>query len=186
MLVRVGKEVQALPRGVSREAARVPAIRQAVTVDADPTVAFAGFTEGIGAWWPREYTWSGPLLQRVAMEPRLGGFCYEVGTTGMRLDWGRLSVWQPPERLAFTWQVGPDRVPEPNPAHASEVQVAFRRAAGGRTRVTVIHDGWERHGEAGASYRRGFADAGGWARILGAYAAVMARREDAPWTGLTT
>lgn len=165
---------------------RVPAIRRAVTVEAAPEVAFAGFTEGIDAWWPREYTWSGPLLQRVGMEPRPGGFCYEVGTSGMRLDWGRLSVWQPPQRLAFSWQVGADRVPEPNPAHASQVQVSFRPAAGGRTRVTLVHDGWERHGEGGENYRHRFADSGAWDRMLEAYAAVIARREEAPWTGLTT
>lgn len=163
----------------------IPAIRQTVTVAAPPTVAFAAFSDGINAWWPRDYTWSGEMLQHVGIEPRPGGFCYEIGAGGMRLDWGRVSIWQPPDRLAFAWQVRRDRVPEPNPAHASEVQVSFRRD-GESTRVTVVHDGWGRHGEGGEAYRRDFAQAGVWARLLEAYAAVVARREEAPWEGLTT
>jgi uncharacterized protein YndB with AHSA1/START domain len=171
---------------VNAQATSPPAaIRQSVTVPAPFEVAFAAFTDGIHAWWPRELTWSGELLHRVAIEPRPGGFCYEIGAGGMRHDWGRVSTWQPPDRFAFAWLIRPDRLPEPNPAHASDVTVTFRRAGSG-TRVTVVHDGWERHGEGGADYRRQFAEGQAWPRMLEAYAAVVATRDEAPWTGLTT
>ncbi len=164
----------------------VEPITEQVVVDATPADAFAGFTDGLHAWWPPEYTWSGAQLERVAVEPRPGGFFHEIGPNGMRLDWGRLSVWQPPSRLAFSWLVGPDRAPEPNPSRASQVDVTFEPLGEDRTRVTVTHSGWERHGEAGAAYRDQFASAGAWPRMLERYAGMLARREEEPWTGLTT
>jgi uncharacterized protein YndB with AHSA1/START domain len=166
--------------------AAVASIRHEVTVDAPPGDAFAAFTDGIGTWWPAELTWSGRLLERVAIEPRSGGFCYEIGSGGMRLDWGRVAAWEPPSRLSFSWQVGPDRVPEVNPARASQVEVRFEAIGTDRTRVSVVHDGWERHGEAAAAYREQFDRAGTWPRILDAYAQVVQRRGDAPWMGLST
>lgn len=164
----------------------VAPIRHSVTVDVSPADAFAGFTDGMGSWWPREYTWSGDLLESFGIESRSGGLCYEIAANGMRFDWGRVSAWEPPRRLAFSWQVGPDRVPQPNPARASQVEVRFEPAAGGRTKVSVLHEGWERHGEAGAAYREQFDAAGTWPRILEQYAAAVSRRGEAPWTGLTT
>ena len=164
----------------------IGAIRHEVTVDAPPSDAFAAFTEGINAWWPRESTWSGGLLERIAIEPRVGGFCHEIGSGGMRLDWGRVSAWEPPHRLAFSWQIGPDRVPQVSPAQASQVEVRFAAADRDRTRVTVVHDGWERHGEGGAAYRQRFDQSRAWPQMLEAYAATVARRVEAPWSGLST
>ena len=164
----------------------VPPIRHEVTVDLSPADAFAAFSDGINAWWPREFTWSGQLLERIAIEPRVGGFCHEIGSGGMRLDWGRVSAWEPPHRLAFSWQIGPDRVPEINPSRASQVEVRFEPASGDRTLVTLVHTGWERHGPGGAAYREQFETAGAWPRMLQAYADVAVRREDAPWSGLST
>jgi uncharacterized protein YndB with AHSA1/START domain len=165
---------------------QVAPIRHEITVDAPRGDAFAAFTDGIATWWPRDYTWSGELLERVGIEPRSGGFCYEIGSGGMRLDWGRVAAWEPPHRLSFSWQVGPGRVPEVNPARASQVEVLFERAGQDRTRVTVVHDGWQRHGEAGAEYRNRFDQDGAWRRMLAAYAQVVERRRDAPWMGLST
>ena len=161
-------------------------IRHSVTVDASPADSFAGFTDGMGSWWPRAFTWSGELLESIGIEGRVGGFCYEIGAGGMRLDWGRVSAWEPSHRLAFSWQIGPDRVPQPNPARASQVELTFEPAAGDRTVVSVVHDGWQRHGDGGAAYREQFAAAGAWQTILEHYAAAVERRGEAPWTGLTT
>jgi uncharacterized protein YndB with AHSA1/START domain len=161
-------------------------IRASVTLEAPPADAFAGFSDGMSTWWPREFTWSGELLERIGMDGHVGGFCHEVGAGGMRLDWGRVSSWEPPRRLAFSWQIGPDRVPQPNPAKASQVEVSFEPLAGDRATVTVVHRGWERHGEGGRAYRDQFAAARVWETILEQYAAAVGRRVEAPWTGLTT
>jgi uncharacterized protein YndB with AHSA1/START domain len=164
----------------------VPPIEHSITVLAPVDDAFAAFTAGMDAWWPRRFTWSGDGLQRVGMEARPGGFCYEIGPHGMRLDWGRVSVWDPPRRLTFSWQIGPDRVPVPSPAQASEVEVDFAPAANGATRVRVRHGGWERHGDGGAQYRAQMADSGAWPLMLDAYADVVASRHEAPWSRLST
>jgi hypothetical protein len=60
-----------------------------VSVDAPPERAFEVFTEGLGSWWPREYTWSREVLEEIVIEPREGGLCYERGPHGFRCDWGR-------------------------------------------------------------------------------------------------
>lgn len=171
---------------MSRDRSGIAPIRHEVTVDVPPADAFAAFAEGMNAWWPRDLTWSGQLLERIAIEPRVGGHAHEVASGGMRLDWGRVAAWEPPHRLAFSWQVGPARVPEVSPARASQVEVRFDAAPHGRTRVRLVHDGWERHGEGAAAYRDAFDAAGAWPRLLEAYAAVVVPRADAPWSGLST
>jgi uncharacterized protein YndB with AHSA1/START domain len=171
---------------MSAERVAVAPIRHETTVDVSPADAFAAFTDGMNAWWPREDTWSGEALERIAIEPRHGGFAHEIGPGGMRLDWGRVAAWEPPHRLALSWQIRPDRVPEVSPANATQVELRFEATPGGGTRVRLVHDGWERHGEGGAAYRDAFDAAGSWQRILEAYAAAVVPREEAPWSGLST
>lgn len=119
--------------------------------------AFDLFTARFGDWWPREFSWSGAqALERIGIEPRLGGALYEIGPHGLRWDWGRVLEWRPPARLGFSWQIGPDRVPVPDVASASRVHVSFTGEAGGTT-VTVEHGDWDRHGPGAAEYRDAFA-----------------------------
>jgi uncharacterized protein YndB with AHSA1/START domain len=101
------------------------AVRRTVTVPMPPDRAFALFTAGFGTWWPSEYTWAGDVLDTIVIEPREGGRCFERGPHGFECDWGRVLTWNPPQRLAFSWQISPERVPEPNPAKTSEVEVRF-------------------------------------------------------------
>jgi uncharacterized protein YndB with AHSA1/START domain len=102
-------------------------IRQAVTVPVPVERAFAAFTD-LASWWPRVYTWAADTLEDIGIEPREGGHCYERGPYGFTCHWGRVLAWEPPARLVFTWQIAPDRVPEPNPAKASEGEVRFQEA----------------------------------------------------------
>jgi uncharacterized protein YndB with AHSA1/START domain len=137
-------------------------------VDAPPERAFDLFTGRLGDWWMPEYTWSGPgALADIGMEPRVGGLCYELGPHGFRLDWGRVLTWEAPHRVVFTWQISPARVPEPDPARGSEVEVTFA-AEGHGTRVELRHRRFERHGEDAAAYRGGMSV--GWEQLLGRYA----------------
>ncbi len=148
-------------------------LRASVTVAAPADSAFHAFTERLADWWVREFTWSGPTcLQAIGIEPRLGGMAYEVGPHGFRLDWGRVLVWQPPQRLVFSWQIAPDRVPVPDPAKASEVEVHFHPFSGG-TRVDLEHRGFHRHGPDSEGYRR--AMTAGWTELLSRYAAAASR-----------
>ena len=130
--------------------------------------AFETFT-ALNAWWPREYTWSGESLGFIGIEPRFGGNCYEIGPNNLRLEWGHLTAYEPYIRLQFTWNIGPDRVPVPNPQQASEVEVRFFPAGEYLTRLELAHRGLERHGEAAVASREGLASPQGWPYILQRY-----------------
>jgi uncharacterized protein YndB with AHSA1/START domain len=147
----------------------VAPIREAVTVTGSPERAFDLFTDGLGSWWPPEYTWSGSKLEQMQIVPRSGGRCFERGPHGFHCDWGRVRVCEPPVRLIFTWQINRDRTPEPDPDQASEVEVRFARVAEGRTRVELEHRGFERHRD-GSDYRDGMASRRGWPLLLKRFA----------------
>lgn len=151
----------------------VDPIRLSRAVPVDPAHAFDVFAGAMAQWWPPEYTWAGEALEWIGMEPRVGGPCFERGPHGFRCDFGRVLLWQPPHRLVFTWQIGADRVPVPDPARAGEVEVGFHAAEGGGTRVELEHRGFDRHGEAGAAYREAMASPQGWPLLLERYAALL-------------
>jgi uncharacterized protein YndB with AHSA1/START domain len=145
-------------------------VRAEVTVPVPVERAFAVFTDGFATWWPAEYTWSQDVLQTIGIEPVEGGPCFEIGPDGFRCDWGRVLAWEPRERLVFSWQIGPDRVPVPDAAKATEVEVRFTGAGQSGTRVELEHRGFERHGDAGSGYAAGMGSEHGWPYILGRYA----------------
>jgi uncharacterized protein YndB with AHSA1/START domain len=142
-----------------------------VTVGAPRERAFELFTEEMGTWWPREFSWSQDKLEAIGIEPHADGFAYERGPRGFTLHWGRVKAWDPPARFVFTWQIAADRTPQPDPEQSSEVEVRFHEENGG-TRVAVEHREWERHGDGAREYRDGFERAGAWPYALERFAAA--------------
>jgi uncharacterized protein YndB with AHSA1/START domain len=59
------------------------------------------------------------------------------GTAGVDgSEWiSRVLAWQPPHRLVVTWQINGEWQFDPDPAHASEIEVRF--TADGPTQTTV-------------------------------------------------
>lgn len=78
-------------------------------------------------------------------------------------------AWEPPHRLVFTWQISPERVPEPDPDRASEVEVSFEPESPSRTRVEFEHRRFGRHGDGAAEYRAALNSPQGWPYILDCY-----------------
>ncbi|MDG4790702.1 SRPBCC family protein [Micromonospora sp. WMMD1102] len=153
-------------------------VRSSLRVPGPADRAFAVFTEGLADWWVKEYTWSGPQkLAKLGIEPGSGGMLYEIGPHGFRADWGRVLEWQPPRRLVFNWQIGPDRAPVPDPAHSSVVEARFAPQADGTTLVEVEHRDFDRHGEAAEGYREALT--AGWYELLSRYATAVGHA-DAP------
>jgi uncharacterized protein YndB with AHSA1/START domain len=142
-------------------------VRHRIEVGSNRQEAFVAFAD-LQSWWPREYTWSGDVLEEIAIEPREGGRLYEVGPHGFTCDFGRVLAWEPGRRLAFTWQIGPSREPVPDPARASEVEVRFEDGA-----VEIEHRGFERHGDAGEGYAAALGSEQGWPYMLRGYAARL-------------
>jgi len=104
-------------------------IRQSVHVDCPLEEAFRLFTERFGDWWP-----DGEASERE-IEPWTDGKIIERTESGEERDWGTVTAWEPPKRLAFTWH------PESGADGASSVEVEFTVEADG-TRVTVTHSDW--------------------------------------------
>jgi uncharacterized protein YndB with AHSA1/START domain len=112
-----------------------------VSVAVPPAEAFRIFTEEIELWWRR-----GPRFRNapgetgiIAIEPRVGGRVFEsfsVAGSETIVQLGTVKVWEPPARLTFEW-----RNSNFAPDEHTEVEVRFE-AAGGGTRVTVVHRGW--------------------------------------------
>jgi uncharacterized protein YndB with AHSA1/START domain len=152
----------------------IASIRQSLLVPTDAATAFSVFTRRFETWWPREYTWSQAALETIGITPHVDGMCFEIGPHGFRCDWGRVLTWNAPHRLVFAWQIGPHREPVPDPARASTVSVSFDERTPGTTEVTLIHDGFDRHGADAPMYRDALASQEGWPFILGRFAAALA------------
>lgn len=135
-----------------------------VTVPVDPATAFTAFTEELDLWWVR-----GPInyfdaARAVGMtcEPGVGGRLLEVYDEATRegLELGRITVWEPGARLAWTSSV-------------DDVAIEVRFVATGTgTEVTVE-----------ATIPDGGADRGGtaWTRTVPRwFPAWCGRRDTAP------
>jgi uncharacterized protein YndB with AHSA1/START domain len=123
----------------------------ALKVPASPEVAFAVFTQEIGAWWQP----SG-LFQitsrgdgRLAFEPGTGGRLLAIFEDEESFEIGRVSVWEPGRRLVFSWRQ--QSFPE---GRETEVEVRFQ-AAGDETLVCLEHRAWDRIPR-GSAARHGF------------------------------
>ena len=120
--------------------------------------AFDVWTSKIDAWWPTNHTYSGEPDATVFLERRIGGRIFERTADGTEHEWGEVTVWQPPARLAYRWYLGR------GPADATEVEIRFVAQGAGATRVEIEHRGWERLGSAAEQWRD--RNQGGWASLL--------------------
>jgi uncharacterized protein YndB with AHSA1/START domain len=127
--------------------------------------AFAVWTSGIGTWWPGDHTVTGEPGLRVVLEGRPGGRIYERTASGAEHDWGEITVWEPPRRLAYSWFLRTDRT------DATDVTVRFSPLDAGRTRVEIEHAGWERLGARGAAWRE--RNLGGWTTLFPHFRAAV-------------
>lgn len=150
-------------------------VRTFIMVPLNVPDAFHLLAEDLEDWWPQEYTWSGDVLDYIGIDPHEGGLCYELGPYGFRLDFGRVISWHPPLHLGFTWQIGPTRVPQPDPAKSSRVDIRLFAEEGG-SRIELLHSGFVRHGEGWQNYRDAMAGEYGWPLILEHFATHAANR----------
>ena len=135
-------------------------VRASVTVAAPVERAWQVYTGGYGSWEPKgHFIGTGPA-ETVLIEPYQGGRWYERSADGSEPEWGRVLAWEPPHRLVLSWMVGGDWQHDPDPAHASEVEVRFVADGPERTRVELEHRRIERHGEGAASILGGVSDEG--------------------------
>jgi hypothetical protein len=130
------------------------AVERSVEVPTDADTAFRLFTDRIADWWP---------MASHSVHGDGGTVGFEEGRLverhGDRTEsWGEVRHWDPPQGFAVTWH--PGRHPE----EATEVAVSFLEEEPGRTRVRLVHTGWERRD---AAARESYAT--GWVAVLQRY-----------------
>ena len=143
----------------------------AVRVAASPERAFEAFTHEVAAWWRPNvlFQFERDRSGTLEFEPREGGRFVERYADGSEFEIGRITTWEPPSRLAFTWRQASFTADQ-----STEVHVRFE-PAGEETRVTVEHFGWDsvppehvaRHGFPDAFFLQRHAE--WWQALLDAY-----------------
>ncbi len=109
-------------------------------VECPPERAFELWTRRTSMWWPASHTVSGEPGLEVIVEPGIGGRIFERTSGGQEHDWGEITVWEPPSRLAYRWYLRQSR------SEATEVEITFQPTDRDHTTVAIVHSGWERLG----------------------------------------
>lgn len=150
--------------------AEITPVEKTIEVNCDAGRAFEFFTARFGDWWPKQTHSVGADMHatvpdRVVMKAGVGGRIYEILPDGREFGWGKIRAWEPGKRLVFSWQFDkPD-------AQATEVEVTFTALDSLRTRVRLIHRGWENDPN-GAALRAGYET--GWDPVIAAYSGLTA------------
>jgi uncharacterized protein YndB with AHSA1/START domain len=148
-------------------------VRRHVVVEAPVEEAFATFTGRFGDFKPPEHNLLAVPIAETVFEPRVGGHIYDRGTDGSVCRWARVLVYEPPQRVVFSWDIGPTWQIEPEPENASEVEVRFVAEDPQRTRVELEHRNLDRHGPGWEAVRDGVGHDQGWPLYLDRYAALL-------------
>jgi len=154
----------------------IPALHATITAGVPIERAFRVFTRSFDSWWPREFHIGRSDMAEAILEPRAGGRWFERGTDGTECDWGRVLAWEPPHRLVVTWQINGEWQYDPDPAHASEVEVRFTADGPERTLVELEHRFLDRL-VGGQAIHDGIGQGGGWRSNLERFARVAADQE---------
>jgi uncharacterized protein YndB with AHSA1/START domain len=123
-------------------------LRLTFRVGRSPEQTFKLWTAETSTWWPTSHTVSAQIGVEIIIEPGVGGRIYERTPEGDEHDWGRVTRWEPPDRIAYLWHLRQDR------ADATEVEITFASDEYDGTEVSIEHRGWERLGDLGAERRQ--------------------------------
>jgi uncharacterized protein YndB with AHSA1/START domain len=126
--------------------------------------AFEVWTTRIATWWPADHSVSGNP-DTVVLEPRVGGRLYERSSDGTEHEWGEVTQWEPPQRLAYRWHLGRD------PRAATNVEIRFEDLGPATTRVVIEHSDWEQLGTDADQWRD--RNRSGWESLLPHYRSAI-------------
>jgi uncharacterized protein YndB with AHSA1/START domain len=150
-------------------------VRRQILVNAPISDAFTVFTQRFGDFKPREHNLLQAAIAETVFEPRVGGTIYDRAVDGTECRWARILVFEPPNRVVFSWDISPRWQIETNPDLTSEVEVRFFAEAPERTRVELEHRNLDRHGPGWESVRDGVDNEAGWPLYLQRYGALFER-----------
>ncbi len=148
-------------------------VRKQIVVEVPVQQAFAVFVNQFGDFKPAEHNLlSAPIVETV-FEGRVGGHIYDRAGDGTECRWARVLAYEPPVRVLFSWDIGPQWQVEPNPELTSEVEVRFVAEGPRRTRVELEHRHLDRHGPGWPAVRKGVEGDAGWPLYLTRYADLV-------------
>lgn len=148
-------------------------VRKTVTVKCSREHAFEIFTRRYDLWWPKSHKIGKADFKTAVVEERAGGRWYEVGVDGSTCEWGKVLAYEPPGRVVLAWHTQPSWEHDPDPSHASRVEVTFTDLGNGQTRVELVHSELDKHGAGWQEMRAQLAD--GWSGIMEAYGQAAER-----------
>jgi uncharacterized protein YndB with AHSA1/START domain len=143
--------------------------RASIVVEAPIERAFKVFTEDFGAFKPREHNLLAVDIAETVFEPRVGGHLYDRGVDGSECRWARVLAYEPPDRVVFSWDIGPTWQIETDLEKTSEVEVRFASEGPDRTRLELEHRNLDRHGDGWEGVRAGVGGDDGWPLYLQRY-----------------
>ena len=149
------------------------AVRSEIVVEAPIDRAFRVFVEEFDRIKPREHNLLAVDIAETVFESRVGGHIYDRGVDGSECRWARVLAYEPPERLAFTWDISPQWQLESDLDRASEVEVRFIAESPECTRLELEHRHLDRHGEGWEGLRDGVGADQGWPLYLQRYAEAV-------------
>ncbi len=139
-------------------------IRKSIWIGRSPEFSFKVFCEDMGEWWPGGF---GGKDSKLFLEREVGGRFYERRADGTEYEIGRVTAYQPPSLVAFTWRA-------PSWDVTTQVEIRFSAETSG-TRVELEHSGWEQSAKT-RDARQNYDS--GWGTILGHYQAAFAASDD--------
>jgi uncharacterized protein YndB with AHSA1/START domain len=148
-------------------------VRKQVVVNAGVAQAFTAFTDRFGDFKPPEHNLLRAPIAETVFEPRVGGHIYDRAADGSECRWARVLAFEPPHRVVFSWDIGPQWQVETDPELTSEVEVRFVAEGPDRTRVELEHRNLDRHGPGWRAVGEGVGGDGGWPLYLARYAALF-------------
>jgi uncharacterized protein YndB with AHSA1/START domain len=147
-------------------------VRRSIVVNASVEHAFTFFTRDIGKWWnPAHHLLDAPIAEMV-FEPVVGGHIIDRGADGSECRWSTVLAYEPPNYVAFSWNINLAWQVETDPARCSEVHVTFTAQDDGGTLVELEHRHLERHGDGWEAMRDAVGSPDGW--DLGPFAQALA------------
>ena len=83
-------------------------VRVSVSVGLDQKRCFEVFTDEMTSWWPAGHHIGEAPIEKVIVEPFVGGRWYTRHTDGSETETGVVTAYDAPHGFTVTWQIGAD------------------------------------------------------------------------------
>lgn len=153
---------------MTTETATESSVKKTVTVKCSREHAFKIFNERYDLWWPKMHKIGKADFKTAVVEPKAGGRWYEVGVDDSTCEWGKVLAYEPPARVVLAWHTQPNWEHDPDPNHASRVEVTFTDLGNGQTRVELVHSELDKHGAGWQEMQKQLSS--GWPGIVESFA----------------